>query len=492
MSLTGINQDCKDAITMTLFYGSNAIQGNNTIDETIEQMQIGANTLTNLAECDKDNKMDCLKKAGVLKLFLKIYPRPSSTNHEIQNCKRKFPDAKKKIISAFSITKLGEKHYAEFCQINLKIIEHVYQIASIFHDKTDGRSSLTYSPLSKSKLALELIVSSHETRLAFIRDLIEYQSITFILANGDIDFANEIGGRNLSDYQYYTTREFHSTNRAGFIYPRRLDYLFQTLPNFLNHRIVDNPCLNLALDKVDRSVEIESIYLKYLTLFSSTLEEKNAIENVIREFRARFPDSKLGEILNQGLEDLTQVTFKHSELRLLCTNTLEKIEAASPLITKYKIRPLPINFEMTNELNLNEEQINSWIVLITIFHNIFSDSENIPSLPYTDEVETDIVKTIDLLPSNLECPLGISKPLTNLTPLHYACLSYIQGRIPLCIVEYLLAKGANPNTLYRSANDSRGNALTLISKDYIEHTEENQERRVGLRNLLLQYGANES
>ncbi len=102
---------------------------------------------------------------------------------------------------------------------------------------------------------------------------------------------------------------------------------------------------------------------------------------------------------------------------------------------------------------------------------------------YDEKVEEDIEDIIRLFPDSIDCNLGKLRCKKNITPLIAACVNRM---IPVYIIEYLLEKGADPDTVVESDTDQHPS--TPIIKDLKSNIGSGDVKRVSeLENLFEKY-----
>ncbi len=181
-----------------------------------------------------------------------------------------------------------------------------------------------------------------------------------------------------------------------------------------------------------------------------------------------FPKWQTAQNLRECAQVLNWLSQKEA-FASICLQRIEKINQAIEHISKYRAGNQVYECASTIEESHSCSLIGGPPQLVVIFTALLDKEYCLGlwggSLLYTPTIEEDIVRIIDVLPETLHCTTGGSSKYTSYTPLALACVGYLDKKLPLYIVEYLLTQGANPNdTLKDRINDKISNIFSAISQ----------------------------
>ncbi len=191
---------------------------------------------------------------------------------------------------------------------------------------------------------------------------------------------------------------------------------------------------------------------------------------------------------------IKQISLVNKELRSICSDQLSTFKKIHRLLNKYNnyqhknyvidlVIPNPKGAPHLLDALFTGQKITSKShafyrcgLLFSTFHK------------YNQEIENDIKEIVKLTPQSVNCILGKNSVTGDLTPLVVAC---INPNIPVHIIEFLLEKGANPNTTIKVHGQSVH--ILYFMKQQIQDGHRiptiEIERLSKIENLFKKYGA---
>ncbi len=203
-----------------------------------------------------------------------------------------------------------------------------------------------------------------------------------------------------------------------------------------------------------------------------------------------FPKWATIENLESSIEVLSQIS--DPDFEPYCKKEIERINHAIEQINKYskgneRYHAIHFTVFMRNK-RISTRATNGTPQLIQIFASflpILWDPSFRKSNTNYNDCEDDIVRIIDVLPDSLHCKMGHLRQFRVCSPLVFASLGYLYEKVPLYIIEYLLAKGADPNDTIENIHNV--SLLRHLNNRYYSNI--STELIITLRNLLEKYGA---
>lgn len=145
---------------------------------------------------------------------------------------------------------------------------------------------------------------------------------------------------------------------------------------------------------------------------------------------------------------IVNLSLTYGELKNVCEEKLKSLKKIHELIHKYNSFNGDYGHPVWDWDNFEEISINGNPQLYDALLTGFTNGKHSFEI-YNSEIEEDIKAIIKLTPQNMNFDLGALRTNYDLLPIYAACINV---NIPTSIVEFLLASGANPNSIIQIKN----------------------------------------
>ncbi len=186
----------------------------------------------------------------------------------------------------------------------------------------------------------------------------------------------------------------------------------------------------------------------------------DALPNDMRRMMIGYfePTAYTAQEIKRSARELLIISLSIPPLRELSLTKLGNLKTLHSLTVKYPAFEEKYRYALAD----GESPKRIPLLLDALFTGYPNFSFPKPSFrEFTPQTEADIKEIVRLMPESLHCNLGEIRCRDGLTPLAAACWN---KALPLSMVQFLLSKGANPDTEYRCS----GYPITILEDTYVD------------------------